>query len=78
MAQRGGDLDRIGLEAFDFLDEVQGRKHRLQTRPRPHQELQNGPRAPPAKEAVINCYQAAKIYGGIVVKDFGKKRHVRY
>ncbi|CAL5337905.1 hypothetical protein CsSME_00021237 [Camellia sinensis var. sinensis] len=77
MAQRGGDLDRIGLEAFDFLDEVQGRKHRPQPRPRPHQELQNGPRAPPAKEAVINCNQAAKIYGGIVVKDFGKKRHVR-
>ncbi|CAL5393348.1 unnamed protein product [Camellia sinensis] len=84
MAYRG-DLTKIGSDAFAILDQCMGQAGKHCPHPRPHQEVQNPHLYPlwvakgtPTKEKVINCNQAAKKYGGVVIKDFGKKRHVRY
>ena len=82
MARRA-DIDTIGKEAFDILDEYDRRngrppyRHHVDRRSQVPQmkEVDRRRQVSQMKEAVVlDCYEAAKMYGGVVVRDGRQKR----
>ena len=84
MASKGDHqhLLNVGREGFAALDEffgprrvppppfqgLQGRQRQL-----PATHVQNGHVSPP-KEGVLNCLEAAEIYGGALFVDYRKRK----
>ncbi|WOH07301.1 hypothetical protein DCAR_0726731 [Daucus carota subsp. sativus] len=78
------DLMKVGLEGFAMLEEYLGHKKKQQPQPQPlvykqhkywHQPqkptVQVITQVPAAAQAVrIDCYEAAKFYGGTVIADY--------
>ena len=84
MASKGDHLHllNVGREGFAALDEFFGPRRvpppppfqglqRQRQFPAPH--VQNRHVSPP-KEAVLNCLEAAEIYGGAVFLDYRKRK----
>ncbi|KAK1390450.1 hypothetical protein POM88_018628 [Heracleum sosnowskyi] len=87
------DLMKVGLEGFAMLDEYFGHKKKQQPQPQPqplqyaqhrywHQpqkpKVQVITPVPASAQAVrIDCYEAAKFYGGTVIADYPKNSMIK-
>ncbi|KAL8121548.1 hypothetical protein AgCh_018329 [Apium graveolens] len=85
------DLMKVGLEGFAMLDEYFGNKKKQQPQPQPLQYQQHRywhqpqqpkvqviTHVPAAAQTVrIDCYEAAKFYGGTVIADYPKTNMIK-
>ncbi|KAK6941026.1 Glycoside hydrolase, family 28 [Dillenia turbinata] len=71
---RPSDLAKVGTEAFALLEECVGRKSRPPIGYSHHIPQHHIPYQPqfvaPPREAELDCYEAAQIYGGVLIADY--------
>lgn len=79
------DLMKVGLEGFAMLDEYFGQKKKQQHQYKQHRywyqpqkpQVQVIKPVPAAVERRIDCYEAARFYGGTVIADYPNNKMTR-
>lgn len=77
-SKSSSDLMKVGLEGFAMLDEYFGHKKKQQPQYKQHRywyqpqkpQVQVITPVPAAVGYRIDCYEAAKFYGGTVIADY--------